>query len=185
MLKITARLRVNRISGVILHYENLHMKKISIVWLLLCVCIIARAADVDRKTFFVSLPDKWTENTKDDMYSPDSFIFFEGPESTFLLVMIGQKSAGASVDALVNQYRDGMVKKFSDAAVSGIAKWSSFDGKGFKIDGRIQGILKASVTIFGFEKGDNVCLVEEYATLGDYVTYASDFQKLRQSFRLK
>jgi hypothetical protein len=161
------------------------MRKISIVWLLFCSCIIASSADIDRKTFTLSLPDKWTENTKDDMYSPDSFIFFEGPESTFFCVVIGQKSAGASVDALVNKQRDVMVKKFTDVTVTEITKWSSFDGNGFKIDGKVQGIAKARVTMFGFEKGDNVCLVEEYATLGDYITYARDFQKLRQSFRLK
>lgn len=29
-----------------------------------------------------------------------------------------------------------------------------------------------------------VCIVEEYATLGDYKTYAKDFEKIRQTFQL-
>jgi len=148
-------------------------------------CTPAHVVEIDRKTFSLSLPEKWTENTKDDMYSPDSFIFFEGPESTFFMVVIGQKSAGASADSLVNKQRDGIGKKFTDAKTADITKWSRFEGKGYSIEGKIQGIVRARVTIFGFEKGDNICVIEEYATLGDYKTYASDFERLRQTFTLK
>jgi hypothetical protein len=133
----------------------------------------------------MSLPDKWTENTKDDMYSPDSFIFFEGPESTIFVVIIGQKSAGASVDILLDNQRDSFKKKIPDAAIAAVTKWSNVDGKGLKIEGKVQGIVSARVTIFGFEKGDNICIIEEYATVGDYKTYAKDFEKIRQTFRLK
>jgi hypothetical protein len=163
------------------------IQKIAILTLLsiVFVAIIVNSADIDRNTFFVSLPDKWTENTKDDMYSPDSFVFFEGPESTWFLVMVGKKSAGASVDALVGAQRDAWSKKLTNSTITEITKWSSVDGKGYKIEGKMQGIVKSRVTMFGFEKGDNVCLVEEYATLGDYTTYARDFEKLRQTFRLK
>ena len=161
------------------------MKTINIVLLLAVSCILAHATDIDRKTFSVSLPDKWTENTNDDMYSPDSFIFFEGPESTIFSVVIAKKSTGVSVDALVSTQKDSMSKKFTDTTITDITKWSGFDGKGLKIDGKIGGIASARVTIFGFEKGDNVCLVEEYATLDDYKTYASDFEKIRHTFKLK
>ncbi len=161
------------------------MKNIGIVLLLFCSCIIASAADIDRKTFSLSLPNQWVEDTNDKMYNPDSMIFFEGPESTFFFVMIGRKSAGASVDDFITTQRDIMVRKFTDVTVTNVTQWSSFDGKGFKIDGKAGDITRACVTIFGFEKGNNVCLVEEYATLGDYITYANDFQKLRQSFKLK
>lgn len=41
------------------------------------------AVEIDRKTFSLSLPGRWTEKTKDDMYEPDSFVFFDGPESCF------------------------------------------------------------------------------------------------------
>lgn len=142
-------------------------------------------SEIDRKTFSMSLPDKWIENTKDDMYNPDSLIFFEGPESTVFTVIIGQKSAGASADTLVTKQKDVFARKFTDTAITEITKWSSYDGRGFEIEGKIQGIVMARITIFGFEKGDNVCLIEEYATLGDYKTYANDFEQLRQTFKLK
>ena len=71
-----------------------------------------------------------------------------------------------------------------NATIIPITKWSNFDGKGFQMEGKIQGIINGRVTVFGFEKGDNVCIVEEWATPGDYKTYAKDFEKIRQTFRL-
>lgn len=141
--------------------------------------------EIDRKTFSLSLPGKWTEKTKDDMYERDSFIFFDGPESCFFNVVIGKKSAGASVDALVTKQRDGMQKKFTDWTLTLITKWSNYDGKGYEIQGKIQGIIRARVRIFGFEKDDNVCLVIEYATLVDFTKYSGDFEQIRQTFKLK
>src|SRR5260370_565814 len=116
------------------------MKIVNTFLLLIFSCILLDAAEIDRRTFSLSLPEKWTENTKDDMYSPDSFIFFEGPESTIFAVIIGKKSAGASVDILVNNQRDALGKKFTDATTTKISKWSSSDGKGFRIEGKILGI---------------------------------------------
>jgi hypothetical protein len=130
----------------------------------------------------VSLPGNWTENTKDDTYDPDSFVFFDGPKSTLFTVIIRQK---ASLDALLDNQRDVFKKKFADATITVITKWSNVDGKGFQMEGKVQGTTESGrITVFGFEKDDNVCIVEEYATPGDYKTYAKDFEKIRQTFRL-
>ena len=161
------------------------MKTISTLLLLAISCVFVHATDIDRKTFSLSLPEKWTENTNDDMYSPNSLIFFEGPESTVFAVMIGQKSAGASVEALINKQRDTFAAKLTDATITLITQWSSLDGRGYKIEGKAQGIAKMSLTIFGFEKGNNVCLITESGTIGDCKTYARDFDKLRKTFKLK
>ena len=160
--------------------------KIISTWLMLSLSLaLAFSADINRKTFSISTPDKWTEDTNDDMYSPDAFIFFNGPESCLFTVIIGKESAGASVEKLVNNQRDVFLKRFTSPTVTKITKWSKYDGQGFKIEGKSQGIVKASITIFGFQKGDNVCLIEEYATLGDFKTYQGDFEKFRQTFKLK
>ena len=111
--------------------------------------------------------------------------FLTARNPVFFNVVIGKKSAGASVDDLVNHERDTMVTKFSDATVTSIAKWSDFEGKGFEIQGKIQGIASARVRIFGFQKNDNACLIIEYATLGDFTKYGGDFDKIRQTFKLK
>jgi len=165
--------------------KHKYVKKTAVCLLLFIPCLLVFSAEIDRKTFSISLPDKWAEDTKDDMYSPDSFIFFDGPESCLFTVMVGKKSAGASVDDLLKNQIDSIKKKFTDEKIAKITKWSRFDGKGFKIEGKIQGIFITRFTVFGFEKGDYVCLVEESATLGDYKTYANDFEKIRQSFKLK
>lgn len=161
------------------------MKTLNMCLLLAFFALGIHADDIDRKTFSLSLPIKWSEDTKNDMYNPDSFVFFDGPESFLFAVIIGQKSAGASVDALVNKFKDGYLKKFKDPAITVLRQWSNCEGKGFKIDGKIMGILNARVTIFGFEKDDNICVIEEYAALDDYKKYVNDFDKLRRTFKLK
>ncbi len=148
-------------------------------------CLLTYSAEIDRKTFSISLPVTWTENTNDDMYSPDSFIFFEGPQSTVFMVIIGKKSAGASVDDFITNQKREQGKRIQNARVTDITKWSSYNGKGFKMEGKVMGIFDGRITVLGFEKGDNVCLIEEYATINDYKTYARDFEKIRQTFRLK
>ena len=142
------------------------------------------AIEINRKTFSVSLPGNWAEDTKRDTYNPDSFVFFDGPESALFSVLIGQKSAGFSVDTMLDNQRDYYKARIVNATITPITKWSNFDGKGFQMEGKVQGIANGRITVFGFEKGDNVCIVEEYATPGDYKTYARDFEKIRQTFRL-
>jgi hypothetical protein len=143
------------------------------------------SAEIDRATFSVSLPDQWIENTNDDMYNSNSCVFFEGPQSTFVFVMIGKKSAGASVDELVNSQKTAQAKRFQDAKVAEITKWSNYEGKGFKMEGKVMGIFDGQLTVLGFEKGDSVCLIEEYATRNDCKKFAEDFEKIRKTFKLK
>lgn len=143
------------------------------------------AIEINRKTFSVSLPGNWIEDMKRDTYNPDSLVFFDGPESALFTVIVGQKSAGSSVDAKLDNQREVFKKKFANATITVITKWSNVDGKGFQMEGKVQGTTEnGRITVFGFEKGDNVCIVEEYATPGDYKTYARDFEKIRQTFRL-
>ena len=132
----------------------------------------------------MTLPGNWIEDTKRDTYDPDSLVFFDGPESALFSVIVGQKSAGSSVDTMLDNQKDSLKGKIVNATIIPITKWSNFDGKGFQMEGKIQGIINGRVTVFGFEKGDNVCIVEEWATPGDYKTYAKDFEKIRQTFRL-
>jgi hypothetical protein len=160
--------------------------KITNAFILLSLsCLLTYSVEIDRKTFSISLPDKWLEDTNDDMYNPDSFIFFDGPKSTLFTVIVGKKSAGASVDDFVSNQKKEQGKRFQDPTVTPITKWSNYSGKGFKMEGKAMGIFDARLTVLAFEKGDNVCLIEEYATLKDFKTYAGDFEKIRQTFRLK
>ena len=142
------------------------------------------ATEINRKTFSMTLPGNWIEDTKRDTYDPDSLVFFDGPESALFSVIVGQKSAGSSVDTMLDNQRDYYKARIVNATITPITKWSNFDGKGFQMEGKVQGIANGRITVFGFEKGDNVCIVEEYATPGDYKTYARDFEEIRQTFRL-
>ncbi|MGO9478529.1 MAG: hypothetical protein ACLQAH_07970 [Limisphaerales bacterium] len=141
--------------------------------------------EIDRKTFSMSLPDGWTEDTKDDMYEPDSFVFFENPESCLLTVIIGKKSAGMSIDLILEKEKEAYLKKCTDAKTSTFGQWSKYQGNGVEIDGKMGGTIKYRTRIFGFENGDNVCVIIEAATPGDLDKYADDFETIRQTFKLK
>lgn len=133
----------------------------------------------------MSLPTGWIEDTQDDMHDPDSFVFFENAESCLFAVMIGKKSAGASVEDLLMHQKEAWQEKFTDTKLVDFKKWSSYEGEGVEIQGKILGMLRSRARIFGFERGDSVCLIAEFATLGDFKTYATDFEKIRQTFKLK
>jgi hypothetical protein len=143
------------------------------------------ATEIDRKTFSLSLPAGWTEDTKDDMHDPDSFVFFENPESCLFTVIIGKKSAGASVDELLEGQKEAFEKKLTGATTTEVDTWANYKVKGFRIEGKAQGISQTRALIYGFENGDNVCIITESATPGDFDTYAAEFETIRQSFKLK
>ena len=161
------------------------MKFARILLLLALFSILSRASETDRATFSMSLPKGWTEDTKDDMYDPDSFVFFENSESCLFAVIIGKKSAGASVDFLLKHQKEAWQKKIADSILTEIKKWSKYEGKGFELEGKILGIFRARARIFGFENDRHVCIITEYGTTGDLKTFADDFEKIRQTFKLK
>lgn len=143
------------------------------------------SVEINRKTFSMSLPDEWSEDTKDDAYDPNSFIFFDGPKSTLFCVIIKPKSADVSADELVKNQKRIQSAKFTDTKMAEIKKWANYDGEGFELQGKMQGTGNVRFMVFGFEKSDHVCLIEEYATLDDYAQYADGFKTIRQTFELR
>ena len=150
------------------------------------------ATEIDRKTFSLSLPDNWMENKSTATYNSNSFVFFVGPEACIFNVFIASKSKGASVESLVNRQKDVQQKKFTDATFTSTNKWSNFEGNGFEIEGMyhgttpaFQGTVPYRIMVFGFEKGDKVCVIIENATLDGSKKYANDFETIRQTFKLK
>ena len=133
----------------------------------------------------MSLPVGWTELTKDDMYDPDSFVMFENSESCLFIVFIGKKSAGMTVDMILEKEKQSYEKKFTDLTTSKFSSWSKYQGQGVEMAGKIDGGIKYRSRMFGFENGDNVCAVIEAATPGDCETYAGDYETIHQSFNLK
>jgi len=161
------------------------MKTTKTLLLLLLTCILACAAEINRKTFSLSLPDGWKEDTNDEMHDPDSFVMFENSESCLFMVIVGKKSAGASLDELLKQQKIQFLKRMTDAKSTNITTWAEFKGKGFELEGKMQGIVRSRARIFGFEKADQVCLVIEFGTLGNLKRFTDDFLKIRKSFKLK
>jgi hypothetical protein len=143
------------------------------------------STEIDRKTFSMSLPEGWTEDTKDDMYDPDSFVFFENPECCLFCVFIGKKSAGMTVDLILKSEETSYRKKYTDLTTSTLDSWSKHPGKGIEMVGKIGGAIKYRSVLFGFENGDNVCVVIEAATPADLEKYADDYETIRKSFHLK
>ena len=147
--------------------------------------VTGSAAVIDRKTYSLSLPAGWTEDTKDDMYDPESLVFFENAESCLFAVVMAQKSTGASVDEQLANQKETWLQKTTEAKTSDFQKWGNYEGKGFEIEGKVQGTFLTRQRFFGFEDADSVCIIMESATPEDFQTCASDFETIRQTFKLK
>src|SRR5262249_19844944 len=97
---------------------------------------------IDRKTFSMLLPSKWTEDTKDDMYDANSFVMFENEDSCLFIVFIGKKSAGMSIDLLFEKQTEAYSKKMTESQTTSFDKWENYKGKGATITGKIGGAIK-------------------------------------------
>ena len=145
---------------------------------------------IDHKTFSLSLPHNWAEINKDDPLSLRTYYRFQGPEDAEFGVRVSQKSAGISIDSLVNEagndYTNGIMSRYYKATITEITNWSRYDGKGFNIEWKSQGEFPGQRdTIFGFERGDNVCIIYEETSLPDFKKSDKDFDKIRKTFQLK
>ncbi len=145
----------------------------------------SEAIQIDRATFSMLLPNGWSEDTADDMHDPDSFVFFENPESCLFFVMIADKSTGATVDDLLIAQKHQYEIMMTNSVVTNLTRWATYDVKGFEINGKAQGIVRSNAKLHGFVNGNNVCVVIEFAELNDLKTYGNDFETIRQSFKLK
>src|SRR5262245_60182759 len=96
--------------------------KTSFLLVALLFVTAAYAGEIGRKTFSVTLPSGWTEDTKSDMYDADSFIFFENPESCLINILIGTKSAGASVAKLLAAQKNAWDEKLTNLESKKIEK---------------------------------------------------------------
>lgn len=143
------------------------------------------AVAIDRKTFSMSLPSGWVEDTKDDMYDPDNFVMFENEESCVFVVFIGKQSAGMTVEMVMERQKEAYAKKITDLTTSTFNSWANYRGEGVELTGKIGGALKYQTRIFGFTNSDNVCAIIEAAIPADWKTYGGDYEAIRQSFKLK
>jgi hypothetical protein len=161
------------------------MKTMCTLLVLALGCVVDDAAEIERETFSMTLPEGWTEDTKDDLYDANSFVMFENAESCLFTVIVGKNSAGATVEDLVKNQREEWQKRVTEAKSADITVWSKYEGKGFELEGKVQGVFRSRARIFGFQNGDNVCVVIEFGALADLKKFASDFEKIRQTFKLK
>jgi hypothetical protein len=160
--------------------------RITKAWLvLLLACAVGGAAEIDRKTFSMTLPDGWTEDTKNKQHNPDLFVIFENPESCAFMVVVGKKSAGHKLEEMLKPQKTEWGNAMSDVKTTNITTWSEFKGTGFELEGKMHGTVPTRVRIFGFEKGDLLCVIIEFGTLEDLKTFDDDYRKIQKSFKLK
>ena len=147
--------------------------------------IQAGESRIDRETFSLQLPKGWYEDTADDMHDPNGFVFFENPESCFVLVMINDSSSGTTVDDHLRGQRNAYEKLLKNSRTTKLSHWGKIEAKGFEINGKSEGILSTKVKIYGFQNENRFCVVVEHAVLEDLQKYAADFETIRGSFKLK
>jgi len=161
------------------------MKRISIFSALLLCCLSASAGQIDRTTFSLSLPTGWTENTQDDMYNADSFVFFEKGETALFNVIIGDRKAGAAPEPLVRRQESAWRNKLTNLKFTDLRNWARYKGMGVQLEGDMQEVVRVRTRIFGFQNERYACVVTESASVHDWSRLQSDFEQIRKSFRLK
>src|ERR1043166_296573 len=130
--------------------ERQQMKRISIFSALLFYCLSASAGEIDRPTFSLSLPASWTENTHDDMYNANSFVFFEKGETALFNVIIGDRKAGATPEPMVRRQESNWRNKLTNLKFTDLRNWSRYKGAGVELEGDMQEVVRVRARIFGF-----------------------------------
>ena len=160
------------------------------VLLLVLAGTLCDAAEIDRKTFAVSLPEGWTEDTQSVLHDPDSYVDFENaactrPESvagTFFSVMVQKKREGWSLsDDFLQKPKEALEKWLPDAKSTDLTKWAKYGGKGVEREGNSLVLGRYRLLVFGFEHAGRIYLIMEANT----PSCAGDFAQIRQTFKVK
>jgi hypothetical protein len=101
------------------------------------------------------------------------------------LIIIGTKSAGSKPGPMLTAQKESWLKRLTDLETGKIAKWGKYEGEGFELTGKLNGTTRYHVRLFGFENAGRTCVVVESADAPDAKKYAADFEKIRETFRLK
>jgi len=161
------------------------MRAISALGLLLLCCIPTLAGPIDRKTFSLTLPSDWTENTHDEMYNAEFFVFFEKGETGLFTVIIGDKSTGAIPEKVMRTQEAGWRNRLTNVKFTDLHSWSRYKGIGVEIEGLMQDVVRVRTRIFAFQTDRYACVITESASVHDWSSLESDFAQIRKSFRLK
>ena len=145
---------------------------------------LGNEAGIERAAFSMILPKGWTEDTKGDIDDPNSFATFQGPQTCFFAAVVRKQSAGATVEDLLRWQYESWRKRLTVSESRDIKIWSKYEGNGFELEGKLQGV-PSRTRVFGFREGDTVCLIVESGALADLETFADDSEKIRQTFKLK
>jgi hypothetical protein len=140
-------------------------------------------AEIDRKSFSVSLPKGWKER-KLDFGDRDFVASFDNSASCMFTVLVRPKSDGVTAAAMLEAQTKPFKTNLADAKATEFTKWGQYQGNGVEIQGTLKRTSVRAQT-FGFEEGSNICIIGEEANLSDYKTYADDFEKIRRTFKLK
>jgi hypothetical protein len=139
---------------------------------------------IDRKTFSLTLPADWTEDTKTEL-NPDSFgIFEKSKQDVVLSIQIRKKSEGFAADKLLTEQKTQLLMVTFYTKIDEFKEWGNYKGHGFDISGRLRGKQDWRHRVFAFEQGDKVCLITESGA-PVYFMHDDDFKTIRNSFKLK
>ena len=145
---------------------------------------LGNQAVIDRATFSMTLPKGWTEDTKGEIDDPNSFVIFQGPQTCLFAAVASKQLVGETIEDLLKSQYESWRKRLTASKSRDIKIWSKYEGKGFELEGKLQGV-PFRTRAFGFQKGDTVCLIVESGALADLETFADDSEKIRQTFKLK
>ena len=131
-------------------------------------------------------PAGWAEVTTIKGYDPDSFVIFQQPESNCLFeVLIVKKSDGAVPGNLLMSQKEGWLKVVTDARVELFDRWGNYFGQGYDMEGKMAAQHIQRHRVFLFSQGDYVCIIVESAPATKFLDHEDDYNRIRESFRLK
>jgi len=143
---------------------------------------------IDRKTYSLSLPSGWKEETskhQDDGNGNTVDVFRNVGNTMATTVLLHPKTENFDPVAVLSAATDSMEKKFGDPKrIEEFTAWGRYQGKGGQLEGTFEKVRYRART-FVFESGTQACVIAEFIKISDYEKSAADLEQIRQSFRLK
>jgi len=141
---------------------------------------------IERDSFSVKYPSRWTIDKKDADYDPDAFFSIDSPEegATIMFMIFSMPiDADLMLDEQVKAMKNGLIKK--PTAIRDFDKWGKYTGKGKIIEGKILGVFKGHVKLFMYNDGSKSMLVMEQLYDSDAEKFSPDMKAIADSFTFK
>jgi hypothetical protein len=140
---------------------------------------------IDRDSFSLQYPAKWTIDTKDEDYDPDALFSLDAPDGENMIMFVIFDMAMDTADLMKEQVKAFTAELIKKPMITHFDTWGKYKGSGKLLKGKLMGVFKGFVRIFVYTEESRTMIVVEQCYDSAYEKLKPDYELISSTFQFK